>query len=108
MQKSLAASAALAAIIAVTDVERADADIGDAIVGGIIGGVIVNEASKNRQNRTVKKVYRAPVNTAARAEARQVQTALNYFGFPAGTADGVLGQRSRSAKCSTTTPSSTT
>ncbi|MEM7753378.1 MAG: peptidoglycan-binding domain-containing protein [Pseudomonadota bacterium] len=97
MQKSLAASAALAAIIAVTDVERADADIGDAIVGGIIGGVIVNEASKNRQKRTVKKVYRAPVNTAARAEARQVQTALNYFGFPAGTADGVLGQRSRSA-----------
>ena len=96
MHKKLAASAALAAMIAVTSVGRADADIGDAIVGGIIGGVIVNEASKNRQ-RTVKKVYRAPANSAARAEAREVQTALNYFGFPAGTPDGILGQRSRTA-----------
>ncbi|MEL7150577.1 MAG: peptidoglycan-binding domain-containing protein [Pseudomonadota bacterium] len=96
MHKKLAVSAALASIIAVTGVERADADIGDAIVGGIIGGVIVNEATKNRQ-RTTRKVYRAPVNNAARAEAREVQTALNYFGFPAGTPDGVLGRRSRAA-----------
>lgn len=96
MHQKLAISAALAAIIAVSGVDRADADIGDAIVGGIIGGVIVNEASKNRQ-RTVKKVYRAPVTSAARTEAREVQTALNYFGFPAGTPDGVLGQRSRAA-----------
>ncbi len=96
MKRSLGLSAALATIIAVTGVERADADIGEAIVGGIIGGVIVNEAAKNRQ-RTTRKVYRAPVNTAARAEAREVQTALNYFGFPAGTPDGVLGRRSRGA-----------
>ncbi len=100
MHQKLAASAALAAIIAVTSVGRADADIGEAIVGGIIGGVIVNEATKNRQRRTVtttKRVYRAPVNQAARAEARQVQTSLNYFGFPAGSPDGVLGRRSRAA-----------
>lgn len=97
MHKKLAASTALAALIAVTGMERADADIGDAIVGGIIGGVIVNEATKNRQKRTVKKVYRAPAYSAARAEAREVQTALNYFGFPAGTPDGVLGRRSRGA-----------
>ena len=82
MQRKLAVSAALAAIIAVSAVGRADADIGEAIVGGIIGGVIVNEATKNRQ-RTAKKVYRAPVNSAARAEARQVQTSLNYFGLRA-------------------------
>lgn len=98
MHRNLGLSAVLASIIAVTGVERADADIGEAIVGGIIGGVIVNEATKNRQRRTTtKKVYRAPVNTAARAEAREVQTALNYFGFPAGTPDGVLGRRSRGA-----------
>ena len=96
MHRRLAVSAALAAIIAVSAVGRADADIGEAIVGGIIGGVIVNEATKNRQ-RTAKKVYRAPVNSAARAEARQIQTSLNYFGFPAGTPDGVLGRRSRAA-----------
>lgn len=96
MRQKLAASAALSAIIAVAAVGRADADIGDAIVGGIIGGVIVNEATKSRQ-KTTKRVYRAPVNSSARAENRQVQTALNYFGFPAGSPDGVLGQRSRSA-----------
>jgi peptidoglycan hydrolase-like protein with peptidoglycan-binding domain len=96
MHQKLIVSAALAAIIAVSAVGRAEADIGEAIVGGIIGGVIVNEAAKNRQ-RTVKKVYRAPVNSAARAEAREIQTSLNYFGFPAGTPDGVLGRRSRAA-----------
>ncbi len=96
MYQRLAVSAALASIITVTGVGRADADIGEAIVGGIIGGVIVNEATKNRQ-RTVKRVYRAPTYSPARAENRQVQTALNYFGFPAGTPDGILGQRSRSA-----------
>ncbi len=96
MHRNLGLSAALATIIAVSGVGRADADIGEAIVGGIIGGVIVNEATKNRQKRTTK-VYRAPAYSAARAEAREVQTALNYFGFPAGTPDGVLGRRSRAA-----------
>ncbi len=94
MYRKLGLSAALATVIAVSGVERADADIGEAIVGGIIGGVIVNEATKNRQKR---KVYRAPTYSPARAEAREVQTALNYFGFPAGTPDGVLGRRSRAA-----------
>lgn len=75
------------------------ADAGDALVGGIIGGVIggaiVNE---NNKRRTVtRKVYRAPVYSAQREENRQVQTALNYFGFPSGTPDGVLGRNSRSA-----------
>ena len=43
---------------------------------------------------------RAPapvVNTWQREQNRQVQTALNYFGFPAGAPDGVLGANSRSA-----------
>lgn len=88
---------AVAAAMTVSFAGKSAADVGDAIVGGIIGGVIVNEANKNRQRKTVRRVYRAPVQTPARAEARQVQTALNYFGFPAGTPDGVLGQRSRGA-----------
>ena len=32
-----------------------------------------------------------------RYQNRQVQSALNYFGFPVGTPDGVLGSRSREA-----------
>ncbi|WP_264212789.1 peptidoglycan-binding domain-containing protein [Leisingera thetidis] len=74
-------------------------DLGAAIVGGVIGGVIVNEIHKNkqRQRSTTRTYRRAPVYSAARAENRETQVALNYFGFPAGTADGVLGRRSRGA-----------
>ncbi|NNE81148.1 MAG: peptidoglycan-binding protein [Silicimonas sp.] len=75
------------------------ADAGDALVGGIIGGVIggaiVNENNKRRT--TTKRVYRQKVYSPERAQNREVQTSLNYFGFPAGTPDGVLGRRSRSA-----------
>ncbi|NND20144.1 MAG: peptidoglycan-binding protein, partial [Silicimonas sp.] len=75
------------------------ADAGDALVGGIIGGVIggaiVNERNKKRV--VTRKVYRQPVYSAQREENRQVQTSLNYFGFPAGSPDGVLGRNSRSA-----------
>lgn len=89
---------ALASAMTLSAATETLADVGDAIVGGIIGGVIVNEANKNRQRQT-KRVYRAPANaySPARAEAREIQTALNYFGFPAGTPDGVLGNRSRGA-----------
>lgn len=76
--------------------------LGAAIVGGIIGGVIVNEVNKNQRTtttttRNVQPRSKSTVNTAAREQNRQVQTSLNYFGFPAGSADGVLGQRSRGA-----------
>ena len=43
------------------------------------------------------KVYRAPTYSAARVENREIQTALNYFNFPAGTPDGVMGRNSRNA-----------
>ncbi|MBI1219234.1 MAG: peptidoglycan-binding protein [Rhodobacteraceae bacterium] len=62
------------------------------VLGGIIGGAIVNQNNKNRQNHT----YYAPaVSSGQRADNVQVQTALNYFGFPVGGADGVLGGQSR-------------
>ncbi|MGR3762134.1 peptidoglycan-binding domain-containing protein [Roseobacteraceae bacterium NS-SX3] len=76
-------------------------DLGAALVGGIIGGVIVNEVHKNKQRqRAAAARSRARPNaaySAARAQNRETQVALNYFGFPAGSADGVLGRRSRAA-----------
>ncbi len=92
----------IAATVAFSPVNKAAADAGDAIVGGIIGGVIggaiVNEGNKKRQT---KKVYvqkpRSSVSAATRAQNREVQTSLNYFGFPAGTPDGVMGRNSRAA-----------
>ncbi|EAQ04930.1 hypothetical protein OB2597_06590 [Pseudooceanicola batsensis HTCC2597] len=82
-----------ATIIATTPVAAMADNLGAAIVGGIIGGAIMNAQPK-------KKVYvrkSTPKYSAARAQNREVQTSLNYFGFNAGGADGVLGSRSRAA-----------
>ncbi|QDI75081.1 MULTISPECIES: peptidoglycan-binding domain-containing protein [Leisingera] len=89
-----------AAFLATSATGPAIADeLGAAIVGGVIGGVIVNEIHKNkqRQRSTARTYRRAPAYSAARTENRETQTALNYFGFNAGSADGVLGRRSRAA-----------
>ncbi len=85
------------------------AEANDAFVGGLVGGMlgsaIGNAATQNRtvvrsqpQTQTRTVVRRAPaVNTYERERNREVQTALNYFGFPAGAPDGVMGRNSRSA-----------
>ncbi|MDP5349022.1 MAG: peptidoglycan-binding protein, partial [Paracoccaceae bacterium] len=82
----------------VTATQSVADNLGAAIVGGILGGVIVNEANKNRQRTTTRSSQpRSTISSATREQNRQVQSSLNYFGFPAGTADGVMGQRSRAA-----------
>ena len=66
-------------------------NLGAALVGGLIGGAILNEVHKNKRRTTVT------ANSGTRIRNRETQTALNYFGFPAGTPDGVFGSRSRAA-----------
>jgi peptidoglycan hydrolase-like protein with peptidoglycan-binding domain len=95
--KRIATSCVAAALMAAQSAP-ARADLGDAlvggVVGGVIGGVIVNEANKKKQPAAAS----APtVSSAQRAANAEVQTALNYFGYPAGTPDGVMGARSRAA-----------
>ena len=87
----------LVSALTLLPVQRADSsDLGAGLVGGIIGGVIVNESIKSRQKQR-QTVYRNSVNSVARAQNREVQTSLNYFSFPAGTPDGVMGRNSRNA-----------
>ena len=99
---------AVAASMVVMPGTRAAADFADGLVGGLVGGavsgIIVNESAKARQrNRPAatraapRKTYRAPVNSVARQQVREEQTSLNYFGFPAGTPDGVRGRNTRNA-----------
>ena len=103
------ATACVAFSLVAVPAQRVMAD-GDAliggIVGGIIGGVIVNEANKNRAKKKTysssskKKTYTSSssgVSSGQREQNREVQTALNYFGFPVGTPDGSIGPRSRAA-----------
>lgn len=94
---------ALAASIAGLPATRVAADFADGLVGGIVGGavsgIIVNESAKARERKraTTQRTYRKPANTAARQQVREEQTALNYFGFAAGTPDGVRGRNTRNA-----------
>lgn len=92
-KRNLCASLAAASMVFV-GVERARADDAAALIGGaLLGGIIVNEMNKNKARRTT--TTRTVVSSSQREQNRQVQVALNYFGYNVGGADGVLGSRSR-------------
>jgi peptidoglycan hydrolase-like protein with peptidoglycan-binding domain len=90
-------SAVLATSLVLLPAARLSADTGDAIAGAIIGGAIVGAISNAERRKKKTVVYVAPGASATRAENREIQTSLNYFGFPAGVPDGVLGRNSRAA-----------
>ncbi len=93
------ASLASAAFLMAVQPAFADDGLVGGIIGGIIGGVIVNEATKNRSQKktTSTRSYTQPSYSPQREANREVQVALNYFGYPVGTPDGSIGPRSRSA-----------
>ncbi|RAZ86868.1 peptidoglycan-binding domain-containing protein [Cereibacter johrii] len=97
-------TASLAALIGLAPAEPVKADAGDAIAGALVGGIIGHAIAndQNRRRAQPQQVYRrapakATMSSAQREQNKEVQTALNYFGYPVGTVDGVLGSRSRSA-----------
>ncbi|MBM9594729.1 peptidoglycan-binding domain-containing protein [Roseitranquillus sediminis] len=87
--------------VAITGASRAAADAGDAIAGALVGGIIGHAIAKDqqrRQQRTVVVRRSAPaVSSAQRQINRDMQTALNYFGFSAGAVDGAVGPGTRAA-----------
>lgn len=69
-------------------------------LGGALVGAAINDArnkNKPRPRANPGHVVNNSAVAATRAENREVQTALNYFDFPAGTPDGVLGRKYRTA-----------
>jgi peptidoglycan hydrolase-like protein with peptidoglycan-binding domain len=97
-------SSTLAAALALGPAAPVRADAGDAIAGALVGGLIGHAIAKDQQRR---KTYVAPsrsskstrssgISSAQREANREVQTALNYFGYNVGTPDGSIGPRSRS------------
>ncbi|MDD8024566.1 MAG: peptidoglycan-binding domain-containing protein [Paracoccaceae bacterium] len=94
---TLSALALSVALMPGTAVFAGGSDIVGGIIGGMIGGAIVNEANKNRRTTTRTVTRRPAVDTYQREQNREVQTALNYFGYPVGTPDGVIGAKSRAA-----------
>lgn len=69
------------------------------IIGGIIGGAIVNEANKSKRRTSGTRSYSKStgISSAQREANREVQVALNQFGYSVGTPDGSLGPKSRGA-----------
>jgi len=99
--KSFVAATAATALL-VVPVEKAQADGGDfaaGLVTGIIGTIIVNENNKNRPRVVTTTPTRTVVvpDSPQRAANRLTQTALNYFGFNAGGADGIFGPQTARA-----------
>lgn len=95
-----ALAAAFSASAALSPAAAAADELGAALLGAVIGGVVVNEVHKNKNRQRAAAPPPASNSTAysaTRAYNRETQTALNYFGFPAGTPDGVVGQRTRNA-----------
>ena len=68
--------------------------IAGAIIGGILGGAVANENNKKKSTKSTK---RSSISAEQREANKEVQTALNYFGYPVGTPDGSIGPKSRSA-----------
>ncbi|GGH21277.1 Putative peptidoglycan binding domain-containing protein [Cribrihabitans marinus] len=90
----------VAASLILIPAERAKANEGAALLGGaILGGIIVNEVHKNKQRQRTTTVRRSTrssgISSAQRQQNRDVQTALNYFGYNVGAVDGSLGRKSR-------------
>jgi len=92
---ALMASVALTPMSPLSSPAHADGKdfIAGAIIGGIVGGAIVNEKNKKKSTKSTK----TGVSSETREENKEVQTALNYFGYPVGTPDGAIGPKSRAA-----------
>ncbi|SDD51259.1 peptidoglycan-binding domain-containing protein [Ruegeria marina] len=101
MKQTRICATVVAASLVVVPVQRAMADEAAALIGGaLLGGLIVNEVHKNkqRQQQAARSTARSSGSSSAqRQENREVQSALNYFGYNAGVVDGALGRRSRGA-----------
>lgn len=94
----LLTTACVAAALAMTPAERADADAGEFIGGAIIGGIIGYAAGQNQGQRpqtTGTRVARPGIPSTQ--QGRETQVALNYFGYDAGVVDGQVGAGTRSA-----------
>jgi peptidoglycan hydrolase-like protein with peptidoglycan-binding domain len=100
IKKNFIMACAAAAMVMMPTTRATGDTAGGFLAGAIIGGLVGNQVGRNQQTqrRVVRRTYRSSgVSSAVRAERREIQTSLNYFGFPAGAPDGVLGRKSRAA-----------
>ncbi|WP_369953341.1 peptidoglycan-binding domain-containing protein [Sedimentitalea sp. XS_ASV28] len=96
--KKLMTSFVIASMIAVPAQRAVAGDAGKILGGALLGAAIMHGVQQNKQRQrttTTRRTYSSGISSAQRAENRQVQTSLNYFGYHVGTVDGSLGRMSR-------------
>ncbi|MDF1726360.1 MAG: peptidoglycan-binding domain-containing protein [Sulfitobacter sp.] len=99
MYFKLMTGAVLGLSLAIIPAERVEADAGDFIAGAIIGGIVGANAKKRSVNRSPSRTYKKSSRSSipSTQEGKNIQASLNYFGFDAGSVDGQLGRKSRTA-----------
>ena len=95
MVRKFAGMLATVALVQVPVAAKANDDVFGALIGGMIGAAISNQG--NSGSRTTTRPSAPSRSSAEIAEARMMQEALNYFGFPAGAPDGIVGRGTRNA-----------
>ncbi|SNY91066.1 Putative peptidoglycan binding domain-containing protein [Cohaesibacter sp. ES.047] len=99
MKRNFFISAIVVGFIMTSISSQVRADGGEFVAGALIGGAvgfIAGNANKKKHRRTTKR-HRHSLSAAQRQNNREVQNRLNYLGYNAGVADGVLGRRSKTA-----------
>lgn len=76
---------------------QAEADSGDFLVGVIAGGIAGHAIANSNKPRTTTRAAAPRPRIPATERGAQTQTALNYFGYNAGTVDGQIGPGTRAA-----------
>ncbi len=98
---ALVVSVSFAPVTPFVSAARADGRdvVAGMIIGGIIGSAITNENNKKKSTKSSKAKVKAKssISSEQREANKEVQTALNYFGYPVGTPDGAIGPKSRAA-----------
>ncbi|MBN2628927.1 MAG: peptidoglycan-binding protein [Rhodobacteraceae bacterium] len=103
MKLKAIATAGIIAGLSMVPAEPVQADAGDAIAGALIGGIIGHAIANDQRNRRATtqrkstKSTKSGISSAQRDQNREVQRALNHFGYPVGTPDGAIGPKSRAA-----------
>ena len=86
--------ASLSAMCLLVPTEPVLAQVDDILRGALTG--VLNNTIQNEINKP-QLATSANTATSTREGNSQIQMALNHFGYSAGTADGILGPRSRAA-----------
>lgn len=101
--KRIVFSTLIAATLATGSAQIAAADTRDALAGALVGGLIVHGIHEHNRSHAPRAVaprapaaprYYAP--SAEQIAMQETQTALNYFQFNVGYADGIAGRQTRS------------